>query len=920
MLLLGLGASTSPSASFGSNEPENVGSTPSQHNVSESGAESLRDNFQSFLAEYLSIFESSSQQGETVDVLSPTASVVETSGGRPAIVQSTLPVVGANEEPLDLELVAVDGGMSPKNPATPVVFPETLSESIALSDTGATLSVPQADGLGEPFALVDESGSTSTRAVLYEDAFTDTDLLLAPLPGGMEIFAQIRSESAADLVPLQLDLPAGATLADRGEIVEIVDGDRSVGSITAPFAVDANGDDVPVDLTVEGNTVSFGIAGDLEWSQYPVLVDPVVEWWNWHNGSHTNFEGWVSSQSGSTQYEMTTYCNSAITNSCNSSGTGLGRGLYVNARPSRTFAANSQGRWNYTVPGTDAYISLADVFSWRYQKGSHAATHPFGFFGLSTGTAWTSLYWTDVSGGGSTTLTGGTTSKVFSTGLSSHSNISIPTGNANWRFMRVAGVTLTIEDQSAPVFYTLSTAALPPSTAWSTSTAIVPLPYSGWDNGVGISQAMLTAPKRNGGVLELDNDYVCDGTAALPCPSTINALTHPGNDRIMLDLAQVEDGVSTISMALGDALGKTSATKTAVVKLDREGPSLYLSGSLYKRRNRTIGTAPHQIQIDANDGSSGEPRSGVKAIRVQIDGAADPTPLTQTCPAGSCELSRTFTLNPSTLTPGTHTVRIEAEDQVGNISSRLFEVTVDSTDPCADMETEAETECEAENGDIYLVSVWSGGLSSGGELRALEFVQPSTMSARSVDGTTNAVHTRGLVPCGGSDCAQVRHSTPSETSGAYTWEVITGDGPSDPQLETASLTLRPLVENLGTFVGTQPTRNVLKGWQTPPPGVAANVQVYANLTGDPLEDGHIGSFWIIDPNSGLPIRQTRVDEFGRGVEYRSDHFTYSPTLFKPNELNSDVFLQPPPTPIETSEGYTDEDWSNPEDPTIYDGL
>lgn len=905
-VVLGIAAAMLVASSVIFTSPEPAESEPKSSVVS--GQDSLRTHFGTFLHEFFGrLTIPPSLEGQVVRELSPSAAILDRAGQR-SIVEGTEPINGINDGLIDLRMTSTPKGFSPNNPATPVEFPHSLNAPIELSDTGARLSLTgaSADATAEPFAFSPDGSPHSVAAVWYQNAYPDADLLVAPLPTGAELFAHVRSEDSQHSFPLDFELPPGVALSEAEGVIRIVEDDKIRGTITAPFAIDALGDEIPVELALHGSRVTFGVSEQLRPDQYPVLIDPVIDWWNWYTGNNTNFEGWLSSQSGSSQYEMTTFCNSAITDSCASSGTGTGRGLYVNARPGRTFAASSQGRWNYTVPGTDSYISEAVIHSWRYRKGSHSAMHPFGFFGLSTGAAWTNLFWTDVGGGGTHTLSGGTTSKVFSTGLSSHNNVTFPTGNANWRFMRVAAVNLSIEDESAPYLFTIDTSSIP--SGWSNSTATVHVPYFGWDNGLGVQSAIGRAPSRTGGTYRTEKEYPCDGTAAARCPAAVNGLVPPSSHGLSFDLSKVLDGPQTASVVLTDPLDKGSTTKTFDLKLDRDGPSVLFSGSLWKRRGATIGSKVHHLQIDTTDGTPEEPRSGVKEVRVIIDGVPDPLPSTQTCPSGSCSLDRQVVVDPLTLGAGSHTIRVEAEDQIGNVTASQFSFEVNADDECADMEEDEETLCEIDQGNVYFATVWNEQPSSGGTILGTEIVQPTTLSARAVNGD-GSIHTRGIVECGTGLCAEVRSSTPSiEQSGHYDWITITGDSADDPDLESVSQTLRPFEEGIGSLIGTQPLRNVIRSWQAAPPGVAGTVNVYQRNGDDAVNDGHLWDRWFVDQATGLPIRHSYATDIGDGPQHFHDYFTYASWIWKVGDLSASTFVQDPRTPLAESETYSDNDW------------
>src|SRR5262249_39350869 len=57
------------------------------------------------------------------------------------------------------------------------------------------------------------------------------------------------------------------------------DGDP-VLAVGAPTAIDAKGDDVPVEMTVEGRTLRITVSPEAD-TAYPVLVDPLFQVYDW---------------------------------------------------------------------------------------------------------------------------------------------------------------------------------------------------------------------------------------------------------------------------------------------------------------------------------------------------------------------------------------------------------------------------------------------------------------------------------------------------------------------------------------------------------------------------------------------------------------------------------------------------------------
>lgn len=104
-------------------------------------------------------------------------------------------------------------------------------------------------------------------------------------PEGAQTLIQIASSAASREYRFPLDIPAGgeAALASDGSVIVYGRDGEVVGSYATPWAIDANGVDVPTDFRLEGNvlvqTVRFTAS-----TVFPVTADPDygTVWWGWY--------------------------------------------------------------------------------------------------------------------------------------------------------------------------------------------------------------------------------------------------------------------------------------------------------------------------------------------------------------------------------------------------------------------------------------------------------------------------------------------------------------------------------------------------------------------------------------------------------------------------------------------------------------
>ncbi|MEU4268207.1 DNRLRE domain-containing protein [Streptomyces sp. NPDC026092] len=166
----------------------------------------------------------------------------------------------------------------------PVVeLPATADASIVGTgvngDSQTVLNMP--DGNPAP-AELSESG-----LIVYPNTQTDADTLaIRTAVNSVETFHLLRSPAAPQSFSYKLDLQPGQTAIETGANgVLISDETNNVTLISAPAALDAKGQSIPVSLELTGDTITVALnpaAGQAV--SYPVLLDPSY-WTNYMTGS-----------------------------------------------------------------------------------------------------------------------------------------------------------------------------------------------------------------------------------------------------------------------------------------------------------------------------------------------------------------------------------------------------------------------------------------------------------------------------------------------------------------------------------------------------------------------------------------------------------------------------------------------------------
>jgi hypothetical protein len=115
--------------------------------------------------------------------------------------------------------------------------------------------------------------------VVYRDAHTATDLVIAAAAGRVELFWLLRDASAPSAFTLTLDLDGLTPRIDDGVVFLVDDHRLARVRIPRPSAIDANGVRRTATMTLEGTTLT--IALDRRDLAFPILLDPALEQVAW---------------------------------------------------------------------------------------------------------------------------------------------------------------------------------------------------------------------------------------------------------------------------------------------------------------------------------------------------------------------------------------------------------------------------------------------------------------------------------------------------------------------------------------------------------------------------------------------------------------------------------------------------------------
>lgn len=586
-------------------------------------------------------------------------------GKRRGLVWSPLPLRAAPDgkasQPVSLELQDHGSSLSPENPIVDTTIAKDAAAGISLPDIGITV-------------LPDVDKDSATPDVIGGQAFwgnvaTDTDLVVRPVPEGVETFHQLRSEDSPEDLSMRFDLPPGTILRDGGRgAAEIVRGDKVLARVPTPTATDADNAPVPVSSHVAGDALQLHVSHRGNDFAYPIMADPaVVESYSWWDNGTSDFAPWssgISNEPSGFAYLAGDYWS--------------GRGLYTyNPNNAYFYPAKAPwgdfGQWAFQAPGTAfiyavQYGAYAHYPSAQYRPYTADECLTFGIWS-NTRSAW--------DGDGSLECGPLARDRTFHgscvdascTPAGTPGNYAIFASyihQPGWRgpftsYLGAAAVYLS--DRDLPTITADSRPA-----GWDDGAS--PLEVNVRDTGLGVKRLNASASEAPG----FGSSYTssCSGNRSYRCPNDFRG-SYP--------LTSLPEGENTVRADAEDIVGNAS-TESWAVKIDRSDPTLNVSGSLRAGAGTELPAGQYTLNIAATDGRTDQGaagrRSGVASVETTLDGD-DLDSADQECPQGSCPLNRSLTVNTGDFARGSHRVTTIVTDHVGRQTRESFEF---STERC----------------------------------------------------------------------------------------------------------------------------------------------------------------------------------------------------------------------------------------------
>jgi sugar lactone lactonase YvrE len=549
--------------------------------------------------------------------------VAESAAGEPelgpVLVESSVPMLseagGGGAEPVDLSLEHSEGAaLQPVNPLVPAEVPAELGDGIALANNSVHLSFEGAASERSP-SVVEED------LAFYPNSQEDTDLLVAPTPGGVETMTQLRSAEAPGEEVVRVNLPAGAILTenDQGGAEAALNG-RTLLNVPPPTAVDAAGDPVPMTLSVSGDRIDLKISPSAD-VLYPILADPLwlAETYSWTWGSSA-FAGWTPSQSAP-GYRVLEYAYPSE----NIRALDLTSGFSGGGTP------NTGAQWYFGVPRfysdnakygefPTSWLERVHLEGVQYliQPGPQGSDpvmvagildpyqNQWISVGSHTGAEGEVIGW---SGNYEFPNYGNHHGKLFSFGLITRETEA----QAKYRRAMAATAIVEIHDDDTPQVQSVDG----PSGWWDTGQPTVS--YAAKDSGLGIYSLRVTPP----GQAATTYPVGCTGGGASPCPREVKS-EESAAVKVPINVASAPEGADTFTFAAADPLysgGGESVPHVAAssfrLNVDHTAPTLSLTGTLPSWQEYGSEKPQYTLAYSAADGIEEAPTlQGTTALTI----------------------------------------------------------------------------------------------------------------------------------------------------------------------------------------------------------------------------------------------------------------------------------------------------------------
>jgi RHS repeat-associated protein len=650
-----------------------------------------------------------------VGFASDTSAELALPGGEHGALDSVAPLAletsPGHRSPIDLGLSEGEGSFRPSLTATGVRIPKHLGEGAALTLSGVSLTPVDAEG----HALQGSEGAIDGHVVFYAGTGADMDTVIKPTSLGLEEDTLLRSVDSPRTLYYRVGLPAGATLSQGGESrpVEVIEGGQAVALILPPGARDAAGTNVPVSMSLSGDTLSLSVAESAGEYQYPIEVDPEVledttlitgggVETNWRHGATNESYKFHEIASGSGWLEDVFEGHHP-----GPEPEWYGTDAYETQGVSRIYEA-SAALYSSVLPfGAEAqHTSRWFLFDWSTRTIENEVKIP-GYFNEERKTV--------CAAGGCSSANGSAENLV------EYEQLFTKEGNDGFLTLLYQPV-ISIAQKEGPVTPSIDRAdawfygnaagqatseffsnAAPDSAQpggrrqWTSPALGSALGVEATDPGIGIYKVRITSPQEytEG---EDKNPYRewSQPTAGCKHVQCVQSWQSPGNSEashfyraeyepLNFPLfahvkcgegtclhSWLKEGEDRVKVEVENAAGE-QATVEETVKIDETAPENLTVAGL--PASDEIGEGLYHVHTEASDS-----RSGIASMRVAVDGRPAGYP-NGSCSTGSCTAKGEFVLNGAEYGPGEHTLTLTATSNAGNTTTKEYKLKIHSATP-----------------------------------------------------------------------------------------------------------------------------------------------------------------------------------------------------------------------------------------------
>jgi YD repeat-containing protein len=808
-------------------------------------------------------------------------------GGKHAVVESTEPMAvetsPGHRAPVDLSLTKAGGIFESVRPVTGVLIPQRLSDGVQLLEPGVSLT--PADAQGAP--LNGSKGVVDGASVLYANTQTDMDTVVKPTTNGFEADTMLRSPASPGELYFRVGLPAGARLIPAhgatGPVSVVQDG-RTIAQVTPPSAADAAGTTVPVSMGVKGDRLTLTVGDGTGDYQYPVEVDPEIR-----TEEDSTLGPSQCYKEGETERASSNWCvKSNIETKFGSKWESSGGVKQYN------IGSNSAGEYTdvqYLTQGVSRIYKVEAEVGGAVEYGraklqlAHKVKRESG--GEETGENEHEVVLAESKTAGERVHYG--LNKTLCPKAASEPECPSSTGNGNennlfWYRMEATEPTTESDDLEGTLYSAHVYVAQegPPKTKLNTTEAHpkedpsrenVAYGRGGWlsptsgafeliaeDPGIGVSRAGVVE-KSGGGSFSLEvpiyNSGKCLGVQCKQTyrtPITYNPEMADGDDRFEL---WAEDETRLFGQVGFYETGEPEAT---TIKVDGTPPhNLEVSGW---PTNPEISAAPHVLTIEATDGETGTPSSGVSSISTSVDGGPENPVPNASCPLGPCTASGKWTLAAEGLTEGMHRLLVTATDNAGNVAETEFTFDVRHGHPVS----VGPGSVDPTTGQLTLSATDVSLAGSGGVSRAYH-------SRNLTAGAGGPLGPQWAIGLGGGEGLTVLPTGSvvlSSSAGATTTFTRNKKGELESPPGDGTVTIEPKEKEPGKGITEYLLKDTVAGTTTTfkqPAGTASTTPIYTNEFGAegaqlsyPVNDAtdSNGNIWVTD------YANNRVEKFSAG--------------------------------------------------------